>query len=251
MQFLKVAKKYIIDSQLYVSLMGTALAVFFMLEQNVLRWPTVLLIFITYFSGYLYTKYQKHPFFSKILIFNVICGIISMILIFNNHNEIRLLKWLVIVMLGLLYNSFFLDNYIRKIPLLKVFYVGFTWALVNSWLILPYFHPGIFTVSLLFVSALVLPFDIRDMNHDDVVTFPRLIGVQKTKYLACLMLTASALISIFTLPREFAAAFVITNILTMIFVYFSENTNKDAYFSFGVESCSALPLLITILMKYF
>ena len=251
MQFLKVAKKYIIDSQLYVSLMGTALAVFFMLEQNVLRWPTVLLIFITYFSGYLYTKYQKHPFFSKILIFNVICGIISMILIFNNHNEIRLLKWLVIVMLGLLYNSFFLDNYIRKIPLLKVFYVGFTWAVVNSWLILPYFHPGIFTVSLLFVSALVLPFDIRDMNHDDVVTFPRLIGVQKTKYLACLMLTASALISIFTLPREFAAAFVITNILTMIFVYFSENTNKDAYFSFGVESCSALPLLITILMKYF
>ncbi|MBD8018472.1 UbiA prenyltransferase family protein [Kaistella pullorum] len=251
MQFLNLAKKYIINSQLYVSLTGTALAVFFMLEQNLLRWPTVLLIFITYFSGYLYTKYQKHRHFSKILVFNVICGVLSGALILLNHNEVRLLKWLCIVALGLLYNSFFLENYIRKIPLLKVFYVGFTWALVNSWLILPDFHPGIFTVSLLFVSALVLPFDIRDMNHDDVVTFPRLIGVQKTKYLACLMLTASALISIFTLPREFAAAFVITNILTMIFVYFSENTNKDAYFSFGVESCSALPLLITILMKYF
>src|SRR5690606_27313653 len=251
MQFLNLAKKYIINSQLYVSLTGTALAVFFMLEQNLLRWPTVLLIFITYFSGYLYTKYQKHRHFSKILVFNIICGVLSGALILLNHNEVRLLKWLCIVALGLLYNSFFLENYIRKIPLLKVFYVGFTWALVNSWLILPDFHPGIFTVSLLFVSALVLPFDIRDMNHDDVVTFPRLIGVQKTKYLACLMLTASALISIFTLPREFAAAFVITNILTMIFVYFSENTNKDAYFSFGVESCSALPLLITILMKYF
>jgi len=251
MQFLNLAKKYIINSQLYVSLTGTALAVFFMLEQNLLRWPTVLLIFITYFSGYLYTKYQKHRHFSKILVFNIICGVLSGALILLNHNEVRLLKWLCIVALGLLYNSFFLENYIRKIPLLKVFYVGFTWALVNSWLILPDFHPGIFTVSLLFVSALVLPFDIRDMNHDDVVTFPRLIGVQKTKYLACLMLTASALISIFTLPREFAAAFVITNILTMIFVYFSENTNKDAYFSFGVESCSALPLFITILMKYF
>ncbi|QFG53073.1 hypothetical protein [Chryseobacterium sp.] len=251
MQFLKVAKKYFIDSQLYVSLMGTALAVFFMLEQNVLRWPTVLLIFITYFSGYLYTKYQKHRHFNSILIFNIICGLISGALIILNHNEVRLLKWLCIVALGLLYNSFFLDTYIRKIPLLKVFYVGFTWALVNSWLILPYFHPGIFIVSLLFVTALVLPFDIRDMKHDDVVTFPRLIGVQKTKYLASLMLTAGAVISIFTLQTEFAAAFVITNVISMIFVYFSENTNKDAYFSFGVESCSVLPLLITILMKYF
>lgn len=251
MQFLKVAKKYFIDSQLLVSLAGTALALFFMLTQNLLRWPTVLLIFITYFSGYLYTKYQRHRHFNSILIFNIVCGLISGALILLNHNEVRLLKWLCIVALGLLYNSFFLDNYIRKIPLLKVFYVGFTWALVNSWLILPDFHPGIFIVSLLFVTALVLPFDIRDMNHDDVVTFPRLIGVQKTKYLASLMLTAGAVISIFTLPTEFAAAFVITNVISMIFVYFSENTNKDAYFSFGVESCSAMPLLITILMKYF
>src|SRR5690606_4934718 len=111
MQLLNLVKKYVIDSQMYVSLMGTALAVCFMLEQNVLRWPTVLLIFITYFSGYLYTKYQRHRFFPKILIFNVICGIISMVLIFHNHNEIRLLKWLVIVTLGLLYNSFFLENF--------------------------------------------------------------------------------------------------------------------------------------------
>lgn len=251
MQFLKVAKKYFIDSQLLVSLAGTALALFFMLTQNLLRWPTVLLIFITYFSGYLYTKYQRHRHFNGILIFNIVCGLISGALILLNHNEVRLLKWLCIVALGLLYNSFFLDTYIRKIPLLKVFYVGFTWALVNSWLILPYFHPGIFIVSLLFVTALVLPFDIRDMKHDDVVTFPRLIGVQKTKYLASLMLTSGAVISIFTLQTEFAAAFVITNVISMIFVYFSENTNKDAYFSFGVESCSALPLLITILMKYF
>lgn len=251
MQFLNVAKKYIIDSQLFVSLMGTALAVFFMLEQNLLRWPTVLLIFITYFSGYLYTKYQNHRHFNKILVFNIICGLISGTLILLNHNEVRLLKWLCIVALGLLYNSFFLEKFIRKIPLLKVFYVGFTWALVNSWLILPNFHPGIFMVSVLFITALVLPFDIRDMKHDDIVTFPRLIGVRKTKYLACVMLTAAMVISIFTLHPEFAVAVVFTNIISMVFVYFSENANKDAYFSFGVESCSALPLLIIVLMKYF
>ena len=149
MQILKLLKKYVIDSEIYVSLMGTFLAIFFSCwSKNVFRFPTVILIFITYFSGYLYTKYQNHKFFWKVLIFNCFCGIISVVLIFNNHNEIRILKWLVIVVLGLLYNSFFLDKFIRKIPLLKVFYVGLTWALINSWLILPQFHPTIFLISL-------------------------------------------------------------------------------------------------------
>ncbi len=244
MSILNLAKKYLIDSQVYVSLMGTFLAGFFMLEQKIFRWPTLLLIFITYFSGYLYTKYQydKKKFF-KILIFNCICGIISVILILKNHNEYRLLKWAVIVVLGLLYNSFFLDKFIRKIPLLKVFYVGLTWALINSWLILPEFNWPIFLISWLFISALILPFDIRDMKSDDVVTFPILIGVEKTKILAYLLIFISGLLSVFYLDFEFGIYFFLTIIVTFILIYFSENSNQESYFSFWVESCSGLPLL--------
>ncbi|MPS72020.1 MAG: hypothetical protein E2590_02615 [Chryseobacterium sp.] len=224
--------------------MGTFLAAFFMLEQKIFRWPTLLLIFITYFSGYLYTKYQydKKKFF-KILIFNCICGIVSVILILKNHNEYRLLKWAIIVILGLLYNSFFLEKFIRKIPLLKVFYVGLTWALINSWLILPEFDYPIFLISWLFISALVLPFDIRDMNNDDVVTFPILIGVQKTKFLAYLLVFISGLLGVFYLDLEFEIYFILTIIITFILIYFSENSNQESYFSFWVESCSGLPLL--------
>lgn len=244
MSILNLAKKYLIDSQVYVSLMGTFLAGFFMLEQKIFRWPTLLLIFITYFSGYLYTKYQydKKKFF-KILIFNCICGIISVILILKNHNEYRLLKWAIIVILGLLYNSFFLEKFIRKIPLLKVFYVGLTWALINSWLILPEFNWPIFLISWLFISALVLPFDIRDMKSDDVVTFPILIGVQKTKFLAYFLVFISGLLSVFKLDLEFGLYFFLTIIVTFILIYFSENNNQESYFSFWVESCSGLPLL--------
>ncbi|WP_185092691.1 UbiA prenyltransferase family protein [Epilithonimonas caeni] len=244
MSILNLAKKYLIDSQIYVSLMGTFLAAFFMLEQKIFRWPTLLLIFITYFSGYLYTKYQydKRKFF-KILIFNCICGIVSVILILRNHNEYRLLRWAIIVILGLLYNSFFLERFIRKIPLLKVFYVGLTWALINSWLILPEFNYPIFLISWLFISALVLPFDIRDMNSDDVVTFPILIGVQKTKFLAYLLVFISGLLGIFYLDLEFGIYFFLTIIITFILIYFSENSNQESYFSFWVESCSGLPLL--------
>ncbi|WP_185289730.1 hypothetical protein [Chryseobacterium lactis] len=251
MNVLKILKKYIIDSQLYVSLMGTLFAVFFMKEQNTFRFPTILLIFITYFSGYLYTKYQYTKHFLKILVVNTVAGIVCAFLIIHNHNEIRLLKWFIIVVLGLLYNSFFLDVYIRKIPLLKVFYVGLVWALVNCWLTLPEFSIPIFLISFFFITALVLPFDIRDMNSDTVKTFPMMIGVQNTKYIAYALVFISTVIGIFYLQPPYALAFFMSSIISYIFIYFSENKRDDAYFSFGVETCSALPFLFLLIMEYF
>lgn len=251
MNCLKLLKKSVIDSQLYVSLMGTLFAVFFMMEQNTFRFPSVLLIFITYFSGYLYTKYQNTKYFYKILLLNVVTGIISAALIIFNHNEIRLVKWFVIVVLGLLYNSFFLETYIRKIPLLKVFYVGSVWALVNCWLTLPAFNFSIFFISFFFVTALVLPFDIRDMKSDTVQTFPKLIGVQNTKYLAYVFIFIACILAIFHLKIQFAVSFFLASVFTYILVYFSKNSNKDSYFSFWVESCSGLPFLFLILLEKF
>ena len=248
MHRLNLLKKYIIDSQIYVSLMGTLFAVFFMLEQNIIKTPTIALIFITYFSGYIYTKYQgSGKIFNKVLAFNVICGIISAALIIYNHNDGRLVKWLIIVVLGLLYDSKFLKYFVREIPLFKIFYVGLTWALINSWLILPEFNSEIFWISWIFITALVLPFDIRDMKSDTVVTFPRLIGIQKTKYLAYALVFISLMISTFYLEINYSLAFFLTSIFTFILIYFSESTNKESYFSFWVETCSGLPLLFLAL----
>jgi len=251
MNFLKILKKTVIDSQVYVSLTGTLFAVFFMEEQNTFRFPSIALIFITYFSGYLYTKYQYTRHFFKILVLNAIAGIICALLIIHNHNEIRLLKWFIIVVLGLLYNSFFLDVYIRKIPLLKVFYVGLVWALVNCWLTLPEFNLPIFLISFFFITALVLPFDIRDMGSDTVQTFPKLIGVQNTKYIAYLLVFVSTVLAAFYLHPKFSLAFFLSGIITYILIYFSENKRDDAYFSFGIETCSALPFLFLLIMEYF
>ncbi len=251
MNLLKILKRTIIDSQLYVSLMGTLFAVFFMEEQNTFRYPTFFLIFITYFSGYLYTKYQKTKHFFKILIINVIAGLISALLIIYNHNEIRLIKWFIIVILGLLYNSFFLDTYIRKIPLLKVFYVGLVWALMNCWLTLPEFSIPIFLISFFFITALVLPFDIRDMKVDTVKTFPTIIGVQNTKYIAYALIFISIILAARYLTFNDALSFFLSAIISYILIYFSENERDDTYYSFGVETCSALPFLFSVIIKYF
>jgi hypothetical protein len=172
-------------------------------------------------------------------------------LIIYNHNQNRLIKWLIIVAIGLLYDSSFLKYFVRKIPLFKVFYVGLTWALINSWLILPEFHSKIFWISWLFITALVLPFDIRDMKSDNVITFPRLIGVQNTKNLAYFLVFVSINISSTNLKITAAIAFFVTGIFTFILIYFSENSNKDSYFSFWVELCSGFPFVFLILFQKF
>lgn len=250
MEVINLLKKYIIDSQIFVSLMGTSFAVFFMFEQDLIKIPTILLIFITFFSGYLYTKYQNsEKLFYKILVFNVISGIISAVLIYYNNHEYRLIKWIIIVIIGLLYDSRFLKFFVRKIPLFKIFYMGLTWALINSWLILPEFNFKIFWISWFFITALVLPFDIRDMKSDSVVTFPRLIGIQNTKYFAYLLVFISLMVAIFCLKTDYSIAFFITSIFTFILIYFSENDNQESYFSFWVESCSGLPLLLILLLE--
>ena len=219
-----------------------------MYEQNIIKTPTIALIFITYFSGYLYTKHQNSgKLFYKVLVFNVISGIVSAALIIYNHNDGRLVKWLIIVIIGLLYDSKFLKYFVREIPLFKIFYVGLTWALINSWLILPTFNVEIFWISWLFITALVLPFDIRDMKSDTIVTFPRLIGIQNTKYLAYFLTFISLLLAIFYLKTEFSVAFFFTTFFTFLLIYYAENSNKDSYFSFWVESCSVMPLFFITL----
>ncbi len=222
-----------------------------MAEQMSLRAPTVALVFITYLSGYLYTKYQQSPHFSKVIVLNILAGIACAALIIHNHNAVRLFKWSIIVVLGLLYNSFFLHRGIRKVPLLKIFYVGLVWALVNSWLAAAQFDWPAFGVSLLYITALVLPFDIRDVFDDTVVTFPQLIGIQRTKYLAYLLLTGSALLAIFRLPVDFVTAFCIAVAVSFALVYFATPKRPALYFSFWVESCSALPFLFLPVIKYF
>ncbi|MHA6727281.1 UbiA prenyltransferase family protein [Chryseobacterium sp. A301] len=245
-------KTYLIDSQLFVSLMGTLFAVFFMVEQNAFRLPSVVLIFVTYLSGYLYTKYQgQKKMLSKILVLNIVTFLVSALFIILNHNEIRLLKWLIIVLLGLLYNSTFLDDTVRKVPLLKIFYVGLVWALVNAWLFSEPIDWPIFFMSWLYITALVLPFDIRDLPKDHVLTLPKLIGIENTKKFAYLLLFLSSLCASYFLSFTYAFCFFVSGLIAGVLIYYSSPSRKDSYFSFWVELCSGLPFLFLILMEYF
>ncbi len=252
MGYSTVFQKNIIENQIFVSLAGTSLAVFFMIESNIIKIPTILLIFTTYICGYLYTKYQsQQPMLRKIIFFNAISAVFCAVLILHNHNEQRLFRWLVIVVLGLFYNSFFLSGAVRRIPLFKIFYVGIVWGLMNSWLITAYFRLDIFIITVLFVAALILPFDIRDMETDDIVTFPRVIGIGATKAFAVLLFGITAALSFYYFDQSIALALTAACLYGSILTLFAFPHRTLSYFNFWLEACSVVPFLVIVLIKYF
>lgn len=247
MDVLKLAKKYVIDSQLFVSFTATLLALFFMTDISA---PTVFVLFATYLNGYLYTKFQHNRFLRPVIYLNVFFGLlIILVLLLNFPGEI-FLRWLVVVLLGFLYNSSFLEVFIRKIPLLKIFYVGFVWALTSTWIFEPTINHRHFVAVLFFVSALVLPFDIRDMADDEIVTFPKLIGTFNTKIFATFLLILAALPAFF-FPAAPQIAFWAALAVSTFLIWMSGPEKPDLFFSFWVESCTALPFFFLILLKYF
>ncbi|MCL1671200.1 hypothetical protein [Elizabethkingia ursingii] len=189
--------------------------------------------------------------FGYVLLFNAITFIFCVTVIIHRHHPESLIKWLLIIILGFLYNSQFLNTFIRKIPFIKIFHVALVWALVNSWLIMPVIQWDVFFITFLLVSGLILPFDIRDMQYDTVTTFPQIIGIQNTKYLAYLLLFFSSLIAVFSLQPDFALCYFLSVVIGFILIYFAQPSRPDAYYSFGVETISGIPFLFHLLLKLF
>lgn len=208
---------------------------------------------MTYLSGYIYTKYQNiKSKWLKIIIFNLFFFIFGFLFLWKYHGVATLFKWSVIIVIGLLYDSYFLKYFVRQIPLFKIFYVGITWGLMCVWLPFETWHWEAFFIVVLYISALVLPFDIRDKNQDEILTFPKWIGVEKTKILAYILLFISGLLVLwfYGIATE-TWAFLGAVLVSVGLVAGAAETRRDLYFSFGVETCCGLPFLFLILLKYF
>src|SRR5690554_6262214 len=116
---------------------------------------------------------------------------------------------------------------LKDIPGLKIFLIALVWAAVS--VLLPALHAGVplgsedvaltFLARMVFIFAITLPFDIRDMRGDaraGIRTLPMVLGPARTRLVAlALMLVFSALVLIHygarldgpTLPLLMSAVF--------------------------------------------
>ena len=152
---------------------------------------------------------------------------------------------------------------LRKIPFAKIFIISLVWAV--STMLLLVFENNI-TISqniiwqlvsrFLFVFAITIPFDIRDIKYDsqNVITIPLFFGLKKAKIIAFFALFICGIISFFqylemALNFENLLALILLYILATIFIQKSDENKGEIYFSFWVESLSIFSYFLLVISK--
>lgn len=154
---------------------------------------------------------------------------------------------------------------LRNVAGLKLFVISAVWAVVTT--VLPAmqsnlqfsFELGFLTLQrFLFVMAITIPFDIRDLRVDspDINTLPYRLGVKNARRVA---LFALFLAEIGAVVMFFSNLISASNLVGQIFafeatstlIYRSSPKRPDLFFSFGVEGTSILLFSLVYIFTYF
>jgi len=142
----------------------------------------------------------------------------------------------------------------------KVFIVALVWSALTVLVPVYYAHnvsPDLwicFTQRFFIVLALIVPFEIRDLSQDKpfLVTFPQLLGVQKTKIIGGVLLILTLLFEGLKQPFVFgktAPLFIIC--LVIAYCLYLSRVDQSKYFaSFWVEGIASLWAII-LWLSYF
>jgi 4-hydroxybenzoate polyprenyltransferase len=154
---------------------------------------------------------------------------------------------------------------LREIPFLKIFLISFVWAATT--ILLPIIQTGIKydlteTVLMLierslFVFAITIPFDIRDMASDQqsgLKTFPLLLGEKKailSANIAIILFLGLCICHYTTQSSRFLLpAFIISALSTFIFIN-NKKVQKLYYYHYGVlDGTMMLQGLLVIVCYY-
>lgn len=158
---------------------------------------------------------------------------------------------------------------LRNIPGLKLLLIGITWAL--SIVLLPIFEAEhcyqikipdadillLSTKRFLFITAMAIPFDIRDLFQDrklGLKTIPVVFG-EKNAYLLCQLLLIIYLILLFLFrehgfDRNFFAL-TITIILAGWLIFRSKFKKNEYYYFFYLDGILILQWVLMVVFKFF
>lgn len=150
---------------------------------------------------------------------------------------------------------------IRGYPYVKVYLILFVWMWVTA--IMPWGLTGtefsadfilFFFQRALFLMAILIPFDIRDLQTDFTFqqTIPQMTGVEPSKKLALLMMAGYAALSIIRWHTEgigsgVLAGLLATGVAGAILIRYTDEQKPDAWFTFLIDSLLWLqPVLILL-----
>lgn len=274
MNLIKQLFNFYLNSSVHVALSVVSLSYITLKEFGVVTDYNVLFfVFFATITGYNFVKffgiakwhYRSLAKWLKIIqIFSLFCFLFMCY--FMMLLEIKVLLYLsVFAVITFLYaipilpKRFYLDSNhnLRDISGLKVYIIGLVWAGVT--VVLPLMNNDIAVDAdviittlqrFVFVIALMLPFEIRDLAFDNfkLATIPQKIGVKQTKIIGLLLMMLFLFLEFFK-NEVVAVNFVVLTIVTLIttgFIVFSKPSNSTYYSAFWVESIPIMWLLITV-----
>lgn len=146
----------------------------------------------------------------------------------------------------------FLKTNLRNIRSIKIYLIAIVWTLMTVVLPNIQFNNGLinFEISLFIIAILLLmisitiPFDIRDINVDEVdkKTIPQLIGINKARYLSIVLWVISMSTLLF-IGKVHILLILIYAFLGLFLLWNSIEKRKDWYYSFAIDG-----LLVSLLI---
>ena len=271
MKFLKSFFDFYIYSNIHVALAAFSLVKITLLDFNIHENTSPIFVFFATFLSYNFIrsyKIKEIDIFSmswitshkNILIFlNLISIVFLIILTFN----IRFLAFLILIPFALA--TFFyivpfrIDNKnLRSIASLKLFLIAITWA--GTTVLFPLFQNDLFINSevmiiflqrFLFIFALIIPFDIRDIqvDHNQLKTIPQIFGVIRSKIISGIALILFLMLEFLKMPSEKSEVYdmVLLALISFLWVLFSKEDQSRYYTTFWIE---ALPIFWLFLVFF-
>jgi len=264
----KFLDQYLVKTNIWVALCFTGMLAFFQLTLYELNFYVLGIVFFGTIAVYNFTRIKTLREFIQfnsenrlqifLTYFGLICTLICLVL---RGFELKTFLYLgVLGFVSFCYNLPFSNLGLRAIPFLKLFLIAFVWAGSSIGLLLVVHHSVIqyqflFLAVFFFVMGITIPFDIRDQITDepDLKTIPQTIGLNASKLLATGSLILSGLLFYleFREINPIVFSWFTTLFISALLTLNSSERRSEFFYSFWVESCSALPLPIYLALNLF
>lgn len=165
---------------------------------------------------------------------------------------------------------------LRDIPGLKIILISFVLAWVT--LLIPFFYYDLVSMSerdfyyfsyaqlglgmlvrMLFIFAITVPFDIRDMDYDreqNVRTIPVVLGVRKSKAIALMALVVHIILVLLLVDLyggywKTGLALIASAVVAAIAIILTQKKRSEYFFTFLVEGTMVVQALLVWTVYYF
>jgi len=186
----------------------------------------------------------------------VLSSIVSGYFFFTLFTFSELVYFSPLIAIALFYAVKLFDKSLRDISFLKIILIAISWASVTV-LIPSYINQSflqvdvwvLFTLNFLYIFALVIPFDIRDLDIDesDKKTIPQITGVKSAKIIGALLIVICGIFACVMLDQ--AVPLLPVYVLSIIVVLLTNKKRTEFFYAFGIDGLILLFPISTWIVK--